>query len=323
MLNWNFVARMAVAGVVALSAGAACGQDFPSKTIRIVAASVGSSGDFAARLTAQALSANVGQPVIVENRPGRVVIPVEIVMKSPADGYTLLLHGSSIWLLPYLRNDVTYDPVRDLAPVTIASAAPNILVLHPSVPAKNVKELIALARANPGVLNYSSTSIGGSSHLAAELFKSMAKVNIVRVPYRSGAQETADLIAGQIQLAFGSASALTPHIKTGKLRGVAVTTAKPSVLIPGLPTIAASGLPGYEAVSILGIFAPAKTPSAVINRLHQEIARAINQPDIKEKFHTAGVEIGGDTPAQFGALVKSEMAKWSKLFKEAGIRDES
>ena len=322
MVNSSFAARTVGVALMALSAGTAYSQDFPNKTIRIVAASAGSSGDFSARLVAQGVSANVGQPVIVDNRPGRVVIPVEVVMKSPPDGYTLLLHGSSIWLLPYLRDDVTYDPIRDLAPVTVASVAPNILVLHPSVPAKNVRELIAVAKANPGGLNYSSTSIGGSSHLAAELFKSMAKVNIVRVPYKSGAQETGDLIAGQIQLAFGSASALTPHIKTGKLRGIGVTTAKPSALIPGLPPIAASGLPGYEAVSILGIFAPPKTPSAIINKLHQEIARAINQPDIKQKFHTAGVEIGGDTPEQFGALVKSEMAKWSKVFKEAGIRDE-
>jgi tripartite-type tricarboxylate transporter receptor subunit TctC len=227
-----------------------------------------------------------------------------------------------MWLGPFLRK-VGYDPVKDFAPISLAVRAPNILVVHPSLPVKSVKDLIALARSKPGALNYSAGSPGGATHLAAEMFKSMAGVNIQYVSYKSSTLETSDLLGGYVQLTFGAAGSVSPHIKSGKLKGLAVTSADPSSLFPGLPTIAAAaGLPGYEVGIIYGLWAPAKTPTAIVNRLNQETVRVLNMPATKQRFLVTGVETVANSPDEFAAVITSDMAKLGKVINDIGIRAE-
>jgi tripartite-type tricarboxylate transporter receptor subunit TctC len=294
-------------------------QPYPSKPVRIVTTEPGSGNDLVARLIAAGLSGNLGQQVIVDNRG---ILAGEIVAKAPPDGYTLLAYGSPFWLAPFIRNNVGYDPVRDFAAVTLSASSPNILVVHPSLPVNSVRELIALAKARPGELNYGSSSTGATPHLAAELFKSMAGVNIMRVPYKGSGAALNDLIGGQVQLMFPNAGAATPHVKSGRLRALAVTTAQPSVLAPGLPTMAASGLPGYESVSPFGIFAPAGTPAVIINRLNQEIVRVLITAEVKERLYNVGVEVVGGSPEQLMVTMKSEMAMWGKVIRDAIAREQ-
>ncbi|OGA38481.1 MAG: hypothetical protein A3G24_13265 [Betaproteobacteria bacterium RIFCSPLOWO2_12_FULL_62_13] len=295
-------------------------QDFPNRPLRIVTDAAGSGNDFAARLIAQGLTASLGHRVIVENRPSGV-IPREIVAKAPPDGYTMLLAASAMWIGPLLQK-TSYDPITDFSPITLTSGTPNILVVHPSLPVKSVKELIALAKARPGELNYSSGSLGSTPHLAAELFKSMTGVNIVRISYSSASVRMTSLVSGEVQLEFATGGSVAQYLKMGKLRALAVTSAQPSPLIPGVPTIAASGVPGYESVGMTGMLAPAKTPGTIISRLSHEIVRVVNQPDVKQKFADSGVEAIGNSPEEFAAKMKLEIARWSKIFKDAGIRAE-
>jgi tripartite-type tricarboxylate transporter receptor subunit TctC len=294
-------------------------QSYPSKPIRLLTSPVGGGNDFVARLVAPGISATLGQQVVIENRPTRA-LPDGIIKSSP-DGYTLLIMSGGLWLFPFMAN-VNYDMARDFAPITLAVKSPNVLVVHPSLPAKSVKELIALAKARPGQLNYSVGGLGGMSHLSVEQFKLMADINMVLVNYKSGAQEITDLISGQVQLAFNPAGSAAPHIKSGKLRALAVTTAEPSALFPDLPTISASGLPGYAAVSTYGVFAPAKTPDAILNRINQEVVRFVHTPEARARFLNGGTEPVGSTPEAFAASIKSDMNKWGKMIKDAGIRDE-
>lgn len=309
------------AGVAVLGAGGLSAQNYPNKPIRIVAAAPGGTGDFVARLVGQGLTARLGQQVIVENRgAGGGIIAAQTVAQAAPDGYTLLSYGPTIWLLPFLRSSLPYDPVRDFSPVTSLVTAPNLLVVHPSLPVKSVSELIALAKGRPGELNYGSGATGATPHLAAELFKAMAGVDIVRINYKGTGQALNDLIAGQVQLMFSSAAAGLAHVKSGRLRALAVTSAQPSALFPGMPTVAAAGLPGYESASIFAVFAPAKTPAALIRRLNQEIVRVLNGADVKEKLFNAGVEVVGSSPEEFAATMKSEMARWGKVIRDAGIR---
>lgn len=296
---------------------------YPTRTVRIVAAEPAGASDFTARLIAQGLAGPLGQQVIVENRGGAGgLIAGDAVAKAPADGYTLLLHGSAIWLAPFLRDTTPYDPVRDFVPITLAVTATNVVAIHPSLPVKSVKELIALAKAKPGELNYGSGSVGSGAHLSAELFNAMANVRIVRIPYKGTGQAINALIGGQLQVMYSVAGSVMAHVKSGRLRAIAVTSAQPSALVPGLPTVAASGLPGYESASIYGVLAPAKTPDAVTARLNQEIVRVINRADIKEKFLSVGTETVGSTSEQFALAIKSEMTRLGKLIKDVGIRDE-
>ena len=320
MTQPRFVIRMLGAVTMALAAGAAGGQDYPNKPIRIVTGGVGGGNDVVSRLIAQGLSSSLGQQVIVDNRASSIV-PGEIVSKAQADGYTLLSYGNSIWVGQLVRGKLVLDPVRDFSPISAAAKAPNILVVHPSVAAGSVQELIALAKAKPGVLNYSSGATGASSHLAGELFKSMAAVNVVRIPYKSGASEMADLIGGQVQMTFGTASVM-PHVKSGRLRALAVTSLKPSSLYPGVPTMTASGLPGYESGSAYGIYGPAKVPAAIVKRLNLEIVRHLNTQEAQQRFLNSGVEAGGSSPEQFVAEVKNDVARWGKVIRDAGIREE-
>src|SRR4051812_12036174 len=251
-------------------AGVALGQNYPSKPIRLVTSDVGSGSDYSARVIAQGISGPLGQQVIVDNRAGGLIAPVTVARAQP-DGYTLLFYGTALWLLPLMRKDMPYDMANDYAPVAWATTSPNILVVHPSLPAKSLKDLIAFAKAKPGVINYASGGSGTINHLAAELLKSMAHIDIMRIAYKGQGAALNDLLGGHVQLMFVPAVTAAPHLKSGKLIALAVTSAKPFALLPGLATIAAGPLPGYEAVAITGVFAPAKTPAAIINRLNSEI----------------------------------------------------
>ena len=304
-----------------LNPGLAGSQTFPEKPIRFVTTGVASGGDAGARLVAQALTANIGQQVVVDNRPSGV-IPGQVVAKAAPDGYTVLFYGASVWIMPLLQSDTGYDALRDFAPITKVGTSPNVIAVHPSLPVKTLQELIALAKAKPGALNYASLGTGTATHLAAELFKSMAGVNITRVAYKNGATQMSDLIGGHVQMAVSNASSVAQHVKSGRLRGLAVTTAQPTALAPGLPTATASGVPGYESGALYCMFAPAKTPPAIIARLNQETVRALRQPDVKEQFFTGGVDIIASTPEEMAATMTYEIARLGKLIKEAGIRGE-
>lgn len=300
-------------------AHAASAQNFPTKPIRIVTSQIGGGLDFVARLVAQGLTGSLGHQVIVDNRPSGVFTG-SIVSKASPDGYTLLFNGSSFWLLPFLQNNVPYDPVRDFAPITLATSSPLMLVVYPGLPVKSVKELIALAKAKPGELNYSSSSPGTPQHIAAELFKTMAGVNVVRIPYKGAGPAVVALVAGEVQLTFSSAGAAVPHIKSGRLRALAIASAEPSALAPGLPTVASAGLPGFEAGSLWGFFAPARTPVSLITRLQHEIVSVLNRPDVKEKLFNATTEVVGSSPERFAAVIKADMLRGSQVIKAAGIR---
>jgi len=318
MLQSRFGLSMVRMCVLILVAGMAYGQEFPSKPVRLVVAAPGGGSDFTARILAQGLTPNLGQQVIVDYRGGGIQ-SIEYVQKSPPDGYTLHITGSTMWVLP-LVNKVPYDAEKDFMPITLIDMSPSVMAVHPSVPVKSVEELIALAKARPGELNFSSSPAGGSGHLAGELLKHMAGVNIIWVPYKSAGLAITALIAGEVHLTTNDASLMMPHVKAGRVRALGVTTAQPSPLAPGLPTIMSTGLPGYEAAGRTGIWAPAKTPDAVIRKLNQELVRVLNQPDVKEKFLSAGSETVGSTPEQFAALIRSEIVKVGKLVKDAGIR---
>ncbi len=317
----NVAWRWLAAGLFTCVAAAASAQDYPSKLIRIIVPGVGNSFDIAARLIAQNISGPLGQPVVIDNRPDGV-IPGQVVAQSPGDGYTLLYTGGSLWMGQFLQQSTPYDVVKDFLPITLATRSPTILVVHPSLPVKSVKELIALAKAEPGVLNYASGATGTVNHLTAELFKATAHVNLVRVAYKGSGPALTDLIAGQVQVMFSVTGSVAPHMKSGRLRALAVTSAQPSDLAPGLPTVAASGLPGFEAVSNAGMLAPAKTPRPIIDRLNQEIVRALAKNEVKEKFIGNGVDPIGSTPEQFDAAIKAEMVKMGKVIKDARIKDE-
>src|SRR5688572_15204458 len=255
---------------------AAAAQEFPTRPVRIVTATVGGTTDLVARLVAQGLTSSLGQQVIVDNRPPGI-IPGEIVVKAAPDGYTLLFHGSSLWMMTLLQK-VPFDPAKDLAPITLATSTPNIVVVNPAVPAKSIKELIALAKAKPGALNYGSGATGAASHLAGELFKYMAGVNIVRVPYKGQGPAVLGLLGGEVQVSFASSGSVAGHMRAGKLRALAVTSAKPSAVAPGVPTVAESGLPGYQSTTNAGMFAPVRTPDRLIGFLNREIGQVLNKP---------------------------------------------
>ena len=307
---------MAVAGAAAAQpTSTGTGQAYPAKHVRIITAAAGGGSDFATRLIAAPLGTALGQQVIVDNRG---LLAADIAAKAPADGYTLLLSGQTLWLLPFMRENVASN-AGDFAPITLATETANILVVHPTLPVKSVKELVALAKARPGQLNFATSGVGNSVHIAGELFKSTAGVDVVRVNYKAASQALTDLIAGQMQFMFAVPGSSLPHVKAGRLRALAVTSAKPTALAPGLPAVAAA-LPGYESVSRLAIFAPAGTPAPIVNRLNLEIARALARADVKEKFLAIGVEAVSSTPEVLAALIKSEMDRMGRLIKAAGIR---
>ncbi len=295
-------------------------QPFPVKTVRLITSEAGGSSDLIARFIAQAIAGPLGQQVIVENRGGSLVIQVQTLMSAPADGHTLLIGTGSLWVQALLEK-VPYDPVADFAPVTIITKAPNVLVVHPSLPVKTVTQLIALAKAKPGELNYASGITGSSLEIAGELFKAMAGVNIVRIPFKGMAPGLVSTMGGQMQLMFPTAISVPPLIKSGKLRALAVTSLQAFPLLPDLPTVAAI-LPGYESGTTLGLFAPAKTPAAAIQKLNEEIVRFLRTAEAKERFLAVGGLVVGSTQEEFAAHRKTDMARINKLIKESGLRAE-
>ena len=302
---------------------AAIGQAYPIKPIRMIAPEVGGGNDFVARLIAQGLTEVLGKQVVVDNRGSAGgVIAAELLARAPADGYTLMFYSSGIWTAPFLQANVRYDVLRDFSPITLAASSPNTVVVHPSLAVNSVRELIALAKAKPGVLNYASGNTGSANHLAAELFKSMAGVDIVRITYKGTGPALNDVAAGQVQLMFPAIGSVAPQVKAGRLKALAVTSLEPSALAPGLPTVSASGLPGYEAVAMSGVFAPGKTPAPLIERLNREIVRFLSAADVREKLLRSGVEAAGSTPQEFASKIKTEMARLSKVIRDAGIHAE-
>ena len=303
--------------LLGMGAGVAFAQDYPNKPIRIYTGSAGGGSDLQSRLIASAISIPLGQPVIVQSQAGSQAAAA----KAPPDGYTLLINGGGTWITPLLQPS-TYDPVKDLAPITLISTDVNVIAVHPSVPAKSIKELIALAKARPGELNYGVGLPGSTGRLSAELFRSMAGIDIVRIPHKGGTQAITALVSGQVQILALDAGLLMPLAKAGKLRVLAVTSAEPSAMAPDLPTVASAGLPGYESVGMTGMLAPAKTPQTIINRLNQEVVRFLRTAEAKAEFSKLGTEVIDSTPEQFAAFIRSDIAKAIKLIKEEGIKQE-
>jgi len=319
--NMRTIIRAGAAAIAALAPAHAPGaQAWPAHPLRIVTSEPGGGSDFTARVVAQGLTMSLGEQVIVDNRAGTVTA-AQIMTKAAPDGYTLLSYNNSLWTLPLLQ-PMFYDVLRDFTPVTLATRSPNILVVHPAVPVTSVRELVAHAKANPNALNYASGTIGSTNHLAAELFKALAGVQIARISYKGSGYAVNDLIGGQVQIMFATSGSIAPHVKSGRLRALAVTSALPSALAPGLPTVAASGVPGYEAVTMYGLYAPAQTPAAIIVRLNREAARFLQTADIREKLFGAGVETVGGSPQEFAAAIKADIARLSKVIKDAGIHAE-
>ena len=295
---------------------------YPSRPIRFIAANAPGGGlDITARAISPKLTAALGQQVIVDNRAGAAgSVASEIVAKSAADGYTIMVGSiGGLAVNTHLYKNLGYDPLRDHAAITWATSGSNVLVVHPSVQAKSVKELIALAKAQPGKLSYGSSGAGNAGHLAGELFNGMAGVKMVHIPYKGGAPAMIDLLAGQIQLIFSSAPTAVPQVKNGKIRGLAVTTTKRSVVLPDLPTVAEAGLPGFEADNWYGVVTVAKTPRPIIDRLNAEIVKALHAPEVKQLLLTQGLEVRTSTPTEFGTYIRSEFDKWAKVIKTAGI----
>ena len=315
------IARILPIALMMLSVGMAHSQNYPNKPIRITTTPAGGLGDLIARLVARGISGPLGQQVIVVNQGGDVTVLALAVAKAAPDGHSLLLPGSALWITPLLRDKISYDPIKDFEPIITAASLPNLLVVHPSLGVNSVKELIAVAKARPGEINYASAGTGSTSHLAMEMFKTMAGVNMTQVPYKGTAPALADLLGGQVQVMFVVGAVAVPQVKAGKLRALGVSTAQPSALFPGLTTVAASGLPNYEMGSIIGMFAPARTPSGVITRLNQETARVLNEPEVREQLFAAGSEVVAGSPEQFANAVKLEMTRFGKLIKDAGIHE--
>lgn len=320
-----FSARACVAAALAFGAVAAQAQTagYPQKPIRfIVANSPGGGLDVVARLTGPTVSAALGQLLIVDNRAGATgSVAAELTAKSAPDGYTVLMGAiGNLAVNPHIYKGLGYDPLRDFAPVIFAVSGSNVLIVHPNVPVKTMQELIALARAKPNGLTYGSSGSGNAGHLAAELMSSMAKIQMVHVPYKGGAPAMTALLSGETQLIFASPSTAIPQVKAGRVRGLAVTTLKRSAMLPDLPTVAESGLPGFETDNWYGIVVAAKTPRPIIDRLNLEFARALESPEVKQALLRQGLEPAPGTPEAFGKYMKVEFEKWGRVIREAGIR---
>lgn len=310
-----------LSGTLVSAAGTpAFAQAWPSKPITIIVPfPVGGTTDLITRPIAQKLSEALKTPVVVDNRGGAGgTIGATLVARAPADGYTFLVGAVHHTIATSLYKNLPYGFEKDLAPVTVLAYVPNIVVVHPSVPVKNIGDLIKLAKAKPGGVNYGSAGSGTSHHMAAELFKSMAKVDLQHVPYKGGGPMMQDLVGGQINVAFETAASAVPQIKSGKIRPIAITTAKRSSAMPDLPTVAESGLPGYEVVTWYGLLAPVATPKDIVNRMQTEIAKILQTPDMKERLASISSEPGGISPADFANLIKNETVKWAKVVKDSG-----
>ena len=297
-------------------------QTYPYKPIRfIIPLAPGGSVDIAARLLAQELSVALGQPVTADNRAGGGGnIGAEMAARAAPDGYTMVMGSSSNFgVNPSLYRNLPFDPIKDFEAVSLVSLAPNTLVVHPGIPARTVKELVALAKARPGSLNFASSGTGGSPHLAGELFKLVTETDVTHIAYKGTGQAMNDLLSGQVQMSFGTVLALLPQIKAGKLRALAVTVRKRVSALPDVPTMAESGYPGIETTAWNGVLVPAKTSGAIINRLSSDIARILSTPEMRQRFEAQGAEATPSSPAEFGQFIRDEIEKWGKVVKAAGL----
>jgi tripartite-type tricarboxylate transporter receptor subunit TctC len=320
------VIRSLFPAFVALAAfSAAHAQTYPVKPIRfIVPFAAGGGTDIVARTVGAKLSEAVGQPVIVDNRAGAAgTIGAEAAARSAPDGYTLLLASNGpIAINPAYYTKLSYDPLRDFTPVVLVTRMPFLLVTHPALPVRTVKDLVALAKKRPGELNYGSPGAGSTTHLANELLKSMAGINVVHVPYKGVAPAATDLMSGQVQILFGDLNTLVPHVKSARMRAIAVSGLQRSPLLPDVPSVHESGVPGYEATGWFGVLAPAGTPPAIVERLNSAIMKGLAMPDLRERLAALGGEVAGGTPEQFGAHLRAEVAKWGKVIKAIGLKAE-
>ena len=320
MKKLSRLAVLALPALACVSSVPALGQDYPNKPMRFI---VGPGPDVLARLIGQKLTESWGQQVVVDQRPAvGGMIAADSVAKSPPDGHTLLLSTATYTTLMNLYPKVPYDFVKDLAPVSLLASLQFLLVVHPSLPVKSTAELVALARAKPGQLNYASAGIGATSHLSHELLNKMAGMKTVHVPYKGTVPGVVDLLSGRIQYMLGIIQGVLPHVKAGKLRALAVSGAKRSASVPELPTISDSGVPGYEFTSWNGVHVTAGTPKASIDKLHAELVRILTLPDVKKRMFELGMDQVGSTPAVLGALVNSNIENWGKLIRELGLRVE-
>ena len=317
MSQSRFVTGIVWFGLVVLGVGTVFAQDYPNKPIRILTSAAGGGGDFTARLIGQGISGPLGQQVIVDNRAS-AVLAAEVVAKSPPDGYTLVNGSGILWVTAMLRK-TPFDVERDFAPIVLIERSPNIVTVHPSLPVKSMKELIALAKARPGELHYGSSGVASADHIIGELLKHMTGIKIVHVPYKGIAPAHVALLSGEVQVAFGSIASSVPHVKSGRMRALGITSAQPSALVPGLPPIAET-VPGFETQSITGMWAPTKTPRAIIDRLSQEILRLMSQAEVKARFLAAGVETVGLPPDQFAEYIKADIVRIGRVIKDAGIK---
>ena len=325
MTHFTRTTRRAAIGAIALAAATlslgAAAQAYPTKPITIVVPfSAGGTTDILARLVGQYLTTELGQPVVVDNKAGAGGnIGGALAAKAPADGYTLFMGTVGTHAInAALYKKMPFDHVKDFAPLSRVANVPNLLVAHPSQPFKTVPEMIAYAKANPGKINFGSPGTGASPHLSGELFKSMAKVELTHIPYKGSAPAVSDLLGNQIAIMFDNMPSVIPHVRSGKLRAIAISTAKRSPELPDVPTIAEAGVPGYEAVSWFGLFAPAATPKPVLDKLSTALSKVLANPEVQKKISAQGGETVNETPAQFAAFIRSETTKWGKVVKESG-----
>ena len=316
--------RFAVVAACALAAAGACAPNYPVRTVRIgVPYAAGGNTDFTARVIATKLTDVFGQQVVVENRAGGATnIGSDLVAKAAADGYTLLMGGASNAINMSLYQKLPYDTLRDFAPVSLCVKGANVLAVHPSLPVKNVQELIALARTQPGKLNYASSGLGSSNQMAGELFKLMAGVNIVHVPYKGNSPALTDTIGGQVEMIFSGVPLLVPHIQAGRIRAIGIGSLKRFSALPAVPTIDESGLKGYEATTWFGLLAPVKVPKEIVARLNTEVGRILAGAEVRDRFVSEGVEPIGGTTDLFSAFIRDEISKYGKVVKAAGLKGE-
>ncbi|HEV8517351.1 MAG TPA: tripartite tricarboxylate transporter substrate binding protein [Burkholderiales bacterium] len=318
------IAALITAMCAMLASGAAQSQNYPSKPIRfIVPFPPGGGNDIVGRIVAQKLAEGFGLSVVVDNRGGAGgTVGTEMAAKAPADGHTMLVNNISLAVNATLFPKLPYDTLKDLAPVTLVGRQPNIVVVNPSVPARSVRELLALAQAKPGQINYGSGGVGTASHLATELLKLMAKVDMVHVPYKGLGPALTDLMGGQIQLIISTLASALPQVRAGKLRALAVTTAKRSAFFPEIPSMDEAGVRGYEFSTWYGLLVPARTPRSIVDRLNQEMARVLGSGAVNDQFASQGLEAAHTSPQEFGVYLKSEVEKWAKVVKASGAKPE-
>lgn len=313
----------AASDAYAQAASTGAGQAYPAKPIRLLVPFPSGGGvDAVARIAFAPVATALGQQIVIDNRGGSSgIIAAELAARAVPDGYTLFFGvTSTLAILPHVQRKLPYDPIQDFAPINMIAAAAYLLVVHPAVQATSVKELIALAKQKPGALNYASAGNGTTLHLTTELFRNMAGIDILHVPYKGAAAAMTDLMSGQVHVAFNPPAVVLPHIRSGRLRGLGVSSGRRSALAPDLPTIAEAGVPGYESTGWYGVLAPARTPSALIARLHRELALAIAEREVRERFAANGIEPVGTSPSQFAAYLRDEYVKWGKVVRSAGVK---